>query len=565
MALDTPKPELGADPGQVEVVAFLSSPAAYEPAPVSVERIVTHAAMVFLAGDEAYKIKRAVTYSYLDFSTLEKRLATCKHEFEINRDNAPGLYLGVVPIVRRSDGKLSIGGIGDIIEWAVRMRRFEAKNLLSNLYASNPPSDPTIRDLAEAVVRLHRGAMPLTTPDGAARIGAIVEELRDALAEHPGRLPAEAVERFIELADTELDRNRLCLKLRGRRGCIRRCHGDLHLGNIVAIDGEPVLFDAIEFDDEMATIDVLYDLAFLLMDLDIRGFRRSANMLLNRYLTLSKTGLDLYGLAALPLFMGLRAAIRAMVALQRGHDRQADDEAWRYLDRALGYLKRVRPRLIAVGGCSGTGKSTLARGLAPLIGRSPGAVHLSSDSERKELAGVPELQRLGPAGYTPEVTAAVYRRLQSKATRALRSGCSVVVDATFLRPQDRGAIEAVAGRVGVTFTGVWLATLQPLASARVASRQADASDATTDVVERQFAATSPPEDWIAVDASGTIEQTLAAAALRLCEHNSRSSRDSEPARKSPLLLQCHHEDLFCTHWCQTWSTPCSPTIPIPPS
>jgi len=423
--------------------------------------------------------------------------------------------LGAVPIVRSHNGELSIGGEGEVVEWAVRMRRFETRMLLSNLYATSAPSDEAVRDLADAVVKLHRGAPRLLTSDGAQRIGAIVEELRVAFAAFEGELPSTAIDTFVEHAQVKLRRVRLCLKVRGRRNCVRRCHGDLHLGNIVEIGGKPVLFDGIEFDDEMATIDVLYDLAFLIIDLDVRGYDRSANLLTNRYLKQSVGCLDLYGLQAMSLFLAIRAAIRAMVALQRGHhkDPTAKHEAERYLDRALSYLRPLEPRLIVVGGCSGTGKSTLARGLAPSVGRAPGAIHLNSDVERKGIAGVAEQHRLGPAGYTPEVVARVYQRRQSKATRALRSGYSVVVDATFLQPETRAAIAAVAQRLDVPFTGLWLTVPEPTASQRVQSRRADVSDATADVVAWQFASVRPPTDWITIDAGGPAERAQATARL----------------------------------------------------
>ncbi len=503
------------DSGQAEIVAFLSNPKAYRPRPPAVERIVTHAAMVFLAGSEAYKIKQAVAYSYLDFSTLEKRKQACEHEFEVNHANAPDTYLGVVPIVRNQHGDLSIGGEGQVVEWAVHMRRFETRMLLSNLYATNSPPDEAVRDLADAVVKLHEGAPRIVTPDGAQRVGAIVEELRSALAEFEGELPSKAIATFVGYAQEELRRIRLCLKVRSRRECVRRCHGDLHLGNIVEIGGKPVLFDAIEFDDEIATIDVLYDLAFLIMDLNVRGYDRAANLLLNLYLKQSVGCLDLYGLQAMPLFLAIRAAIRAMVALQRGHhkDKTASAEAERYLDRAQSYLRPLEPRLIAIGGCSGTGKSTLARSLAALLGQAPGAIHVNSDVERKDIAGVSERHRLGPAGYTPEVMARVYERLQLKATRTLRSGYSVVVDATFLRPETRTGIAAVAQRLDVPFTGLWLTVPEPMARQRVQSRNADVSDATADVVARQFASAKPPTDWVTIVASGPAERALQIARL----------------------------------------------------
>jgi predicted kinase len=330
----------------------------------------------------------------------------------------------------------------------------------------------------------------------------------------------------------------------------------LHLGNIVAIGNKPVLFDALEFDDQLATIDVLYDLAFLIMDLDSRGYRRAANLLLNRYLAHSPGMLDLYGLAALPLFLALRAAIRAMVALQRGHgsDSAAEVDAWRYLDRALGYLQPRIPHLVAIGGCSGTGKSTLARNLAPTLGRAPGAIHISSDVERKGLAGVPELQRLAIDAYTPEMTEAVYRRLQAKAKRILRSGSSVVVDATFLRSEDRSGMADLARRLGVRFNGLWLTAPQSVAADRVESRRADVSDATPAVVDRQFATLEPPIDWITISAGGSQEQTLAVAQACLgvpaeacCHAHPREA------------LQASNKPLFCAQWQLRRSATCRPT------
>jgi len=289
------------------------------------------------------------------------------------------------------------------------------------------------------------------------------------------------------------------------------------LGNIVEINHKPVVFDAIEFDDDMATADVLYDLAFLIMDLDVRGYGRAANLLLNGYLRQSDSSLDLYGLQALPLFLAIRAAIRAMVVLQRGlHRDQAEtEEARRYLDHALSYLKRREPRLIAVGGCSGTGKSTLARAIAPLLGGSPGAIHLNSDVERKRIAGVTEHHRLGGTGYTPEMTAQVHAQLHAKAARVLRSGYSVVVDATFLEPGQRADIAEVARGLGVPFVGLWLKVPLPVAQKRVWSRAIDVSDATPDVVERQFEAAMPPADWMVIEARGASEAVLAKVNLHV--------------------------------------------------
>ena len=307
---------------------------------------------------------------------------------------------------------------------------------------------------------------------------------------------------------------------RGRDGYVRRGHGDLHLGNIAAIGGEPVLFDAVEFSDAIASGDVLYDLAFLLMDLEERGMRRAANRLFNRYLA-AEPPEALAGLSALPLFMSLRAAIRAKVEAAKG-DRLAGAERERaralargYFDLALAFLCYVAPRLVAVGGLSGAGKSALAGGLAPRLGRAPGALWLRSDIERKAMFGVPETVRLSGDAYAPEVTREVYRRLGDKARRALGAGSAVLVDATFSTGRERAALARAAAEVGVAFDGLWLETPLAVRLARVESRGADASDADRTVAEKQRAEPLGERGWTAIHASGALEATVEQAARRL--------------------------------------------------
>jgi predicted kinase len=289
--------------------------------------------------------------------------------------------------------------------------------------------------------------------------------------------------------------------------------------------GQPVLFDAIEFDEELATVDTLYDLAFLLMDLNRRGQRPAANVILNRYLWQSGDPLDLEGLAALPLFLGLRAAIRTMVTVQRAlleQDATAirDVEIARgYLRAALAYLTPAPPRLIAVGGLSGTGKSTLAAALAPEVGPAPGAVHLRSDLERKSLFGVAETVRLAPEHYTPVTSAEVYGILHRKARTALAAGHAVIVDAVFAKPEERAAIEVVAAGLGTPFLGLWLTATPDHLLARVAQRSGDASDATPGVVRQQLGwqIGALSSRWTEIEASGSPADTCARASERLAQ------------------------------------------------
>ena len=264
----------------------------------------------------------------------------------------------------------------------------------------------------------------------------------------------------------------------------------MHLRNIVLIDGRPVPFDAIEFSERIANIDVLYDLAFTLMDLCERRLRPLANRLLNEWLWRSDDLVEASheeALALLPMFLARRASIRAFVDAQAAAVSGADTTRARdYQKVALSFLQPAPPRLVAIGGLSGSGKTTLALKLAPEIGRSPGAVVVRSDVERKRRAGIALEEHMPAGSYSPEASAKVYDDIMKRAERVLRAGHSVVLDAVFARADERAAAEALAVTCGVLFEGVWLDIPKDVAQARVTSRQGDASDATPDVVERQF-------------------------------------------------------------------------------
>jgi uncharacterized protein len=506
---------------QVEVISFLSDPASHAGAG-RVERVETHGNLVFLAGADAWKIKRAVRFPYMDFSTLEKRRAACEHEVAINSRFSADLYLGCVPITRSSDGVLAFAGDGEPVEWAVHMRRFEQSALLSNLAMQEPISDDLAKRLADVVYDSHEGAAHSSPSSGSATIRALVRSVCASLGTCE-TIDRGYLARLTDGLDAEVERTAVLLDERAAVGFVRRCHGDLHLANVVIWQGRPVLYDAIEFDDAMATIDTLYDLAFLLMDLDRHGQTRAANIVLNRYLWGSGDTCDIAGLAALPLFLGLRAAIRAMVTIDRAHQEDAVaarrdiDRARGYLAAALGFVARPGARLIAIGGRSGTGKTTLAAALAPSIGCAPGAVHFRSDLERKAVAGAGELQRLPASAYTRESSKCIYGLLEDKARLALAAGFPVVVDAVYAGEEERRDIEAVAAALGLTFDGVWLTAERDTLIARVAARRNDASDATPDVVDAQFkydiGAMSPA--WRVIDAGGSAAETQHLAASHL--------------------------------------------------
>jgi uncharacterized protein len=507
---------------QAEVIAFLADPSTH--GVDKVERFETHGNLVFLAGADAWKIKRAVAFPYMDFSTLEKRRAACGREVEVNHRLAPDIYLGCVAITRAADGRHALGGDGDVIEWAVHMRRFDQSAVLSNIASADGIGPELARSIADTVLESHRSAAVAAAVEGAASMHRLVASLSRSLA-HLDAFDTADVRRFADLAELQLNRASAILDQRARLGSVRRCHGDLHIGNIVMWGGRPVLFDAIEFDEAIATVDTLYDLSFLLMDLDRYRQRRAANIVLNRYLWREGDDLSLQGLQALPLFLGCRAGVRAMVTAERAGQEggQAADRdrqtARSYLEASLQYLAPEPPRLVAVGGLSGTGKTTLAAALAPDLGSAPGAVRLRSDLERKSLFGVAETERLPSESYTPQASADVYAIVLRKARLALAAGHSVVADAVWSAPEERGAIEALAAELAVPFRGLWLAAPPQTLVARVEGRRNDASDATRDVVRAQLGRDIGylSSAWTTLDAGGPAEdvQRRAASALAL--------------------------------------------------
>ena len=504
---------------QGEAAAFLATPASHGPRVDRVERIDTHGAMVFLAGERAYKMKRAVHYPYMDFSSLALRRAACERDVTLNRRTAPGLYLGVEAIVRGAGGRLSLGGAGEVVEWLVVMARFAQDGLCDRLARAGQLSPELMRALAEEIVAFHGAAERLSGSEaaggGAAGLSAVIAENHAELNQRPEIFPAAEVSAYERAARAALERLAPLLDARLEAGFVRRCHGDLHLRNICVIDGRPTIFDAIEFNDAIACIDVLYDLAFLLMDLEHRGLRPYANLVLNRTL---RSEAELAGLAALPLFLSVRAAVRAKVSVSMAES-QSDaagarvlfEEAGTYFRAARAYLEPAPPRLVAVGGLSGTGKTSLARDLAPGIGAPPGAVHLRSDILRKALSGVAELARLAPEAYGAAASRRVYAELARRARSALGAGRAVIVDAVYAKPEERAAIEAVARDLGVPCHGLWLECPEQVMIARVAGRKGDASDATPEVVRGQLDYDLGRISWHRIEVSSAEREAVAAA------------------------------------------------------
>ncbi|WP_113912418.1 AAA family ATPase [Roseovarius dicentrarchi] len=503
-----------ANDAQAEVIAFLSRQ--MEVADRAAPQIVrTHGAVLLLGRRDAWKIKRAVRYAYLDFSTATKRHDMLLRELELNRPAAPSIYRDLVAVTRDAGGQLHMGGTGAPAEWVLRMRRFDTADELVQIAARGALDADIAADLGKVIAQYHAAAPVRSQVQGADLIGALLDQLNTAFADMTDVFGTDAVDHYRSAADHAWRGVRAQLNARGAAGHVRRCHGDLHLGNIVMQDGVPTLFDALEFDETLGTSDVLYDLAFLLMDLAHNGQMAAANAVLNAYLFHAGDADHYAALSLLPLFQSLRAAIRAMVAVQaeRAGGNGGVQAARDYLARAQGYLSPPPARLIAVGGRSGTGKSVLAAAIAPHIGAAPGAVHLRSDLERKALFGAAPLAPLPASAYTEDVSARVYDTMLGKARMALLAGHGAIVDATWLDKDARAALDSPAP--SAPFTGLWLAADTATLEARVTARQGDASDADAAVLRRQTDRQGAPKNWLRIDATGSRADTFAQALCAL--------------------------------------------------
>ncbi|MDF1585951.1 bifunctional aminoglycoside phosphotransferase/ATP-binding protein [Marinimicrococcus flavescens] len=496
---------------QDEIIAFLEN----EALGPDVQRVDTHGAAVFLAGGRALKMKRAIRFSFLDFSSLAKRERALRDELRLNRRTAPDLYERVLPVTREAEGGLALDGAGEPVEWLLAMRRFPSEAQLDRHAAAHGLSRELLEELAHGIACFHEAAEPRPDRGGHAAMQEVVEGNAGDLESLAGSVldsgqvaALNAATRAVLAADAEL------LDARRAAGRVRHCHGDLHLANIVLLDGRPTLFDCIEFNEEFACVDLLYDLGFLLMDLIHRGLPREAQIVLQAWL---EEVPDEEGLALLPLFLSVRATVRAKISgftVRLAEDeetcRRAVAEANAYLQLALDFLEPAPPRLVAVAGRSGTGKTSLARALAPGIGAAPGAVILRSDVIRKRQFGRAPTERLPPEAYRPEVSQRVFAEIAARAGLLLRAGRAVIADGVYGLAEQRREIEAVAEEAGVPFLGLWLEAPEEVLEARVAARNGDASDATVEVVRMQRnALETPAAGWQEVPAGRPVDAIAA--------------------------------------------------------
>lgn len=496
---------------QQPVVEWLKTPDAHGgETPEHLETQISH---VFLVGDHALKLKKAVSLPFLDYSTPGRRKAATETEMALNRRTAPALYQGLVPVTAES-GSFAIGGEAkEAVDWLVVMKRFGQGDLLDVMARDGRFKRHHAEGLADALADLHARAERRPDQGGAKGLEDSIAVVLDTLRSEPDQPPFPASE-VEALADRlEAERARLAPKLEARRrhGRVVHGHGDLHLGNACLYDGQVLAFDAIEFSDLIACVDVLYDAAFALMDLLAHDLRAEAGLFLSRYLEATR---DYSGLACLPLFVAVRALVRAMSkAFSSGGDANWAQRYFALAQQAIG--ERPEPRLLAVGGFSGTGKSTLAQRLALDLAPGAGAVHLRSDGIRKRLFGRAPEDRLPKSAYEGRWHKITYRRLYRDARRALLAGWPVAADATFTEAGSRRAIARIAERVERPFEGLWLEAAEETLKRRVAGRGPDASDADLAVLTRQLQAKTGPIRWRCVSAEDDAETVYRRATQRL--------------------------------------------------
>lgn len=488
-------------------VAYLRARAGADP-------IETHISLVFRGPDTVWKLKKAVRLPFLDFTALAARQHFALRELALNGPAAPGLYRDVVAVVRAEDGSLGLAGPGDrgsgqVVDWVLRMARVPEDDFLDRVAAEGRLDQALLDRLADTVAAYHGALAPVPGVPIVERMRAITLGNRPS-AEAAG-LPAATIACWQRAALAALAAIAPWQEARARAGFVRRAHGDLHLGNLCLWHGAPVPFDALEFDEAMATIDLAYDLAFLLMDLDLRAGRPAANRVMNRYIARTD---DAALVCGLPAFLSIRAFILAHVQAARG----APARSSAYLAAAAASLRPARPIVVAIGGLQGSGKSTLARALAPALGRAPGALVLRSDEIRKRQHGVAPEVALGADAYTDAANRAVFDALAARARVAAAAGQAVIADATFLDPATRTELARAARAAGVAFLGLWLTAPLAELAGRIAARRADASDA-TEAVLRQAAENDPGAgDWCMVDArsrDGALDAAREAVRARL--------------------------------------------------
>lgn len=459
------------------------------PVETPIRLIQTHVSYVMLTGDFAYKVKKSVDFGFLDYSTLEKRQHFCHEEIRLNQRAAAPIYLSALPISQQGDTYV-LGADENPVEYVVKMRQFPQDTLLSRLFDQGELTEDLLQQLAEAIAEFHTKAKT----DDYIRSFGTVENVRQSIDENydqtvdfiGGPQTQKQFDETKAYTDRFFAEQQNLLQQRRDQGKIRACHGDLHLNNICYWQNQLFLFDCIEFNEPFRFVDVMFDIAYIIMDLTVSDRRDLAATFLSRYVEV--TG-DWEGLQVLPLYVSRQSYVRAKVtsfllgdpSVSEEDKQAASDKAAKYYTLAWSYVQAREGHVYVMAGLSGAGKSTVARELSHKLG----AIYMRSDAVRKHLAGIPVHQRGDDSLYTPEMTQKTYQRLITLGCELARQGYTVILDAKFDRQTNREAAIAQAKEHNLPLTIVHCDAPMEILKQRVASRQGDIADATLDVLKKQ--------------------------------------------------------------------------------
>lgn len=504
---------------QEEIINALLNPRIY-PTSWHVKEVTvrqSHIALLFLAGDYVFKLKRALLLPELDFSTPQKRRIACVHEMRRSTIYAPHLVVSVRSVRKLPSGRICIGGkAGTEIDTLLVMRRLKEDEMLTTHVAQGKLDRFEVMDLAEQLADLHNKAKLFRTKWGMDDIRKVILENESVLSCFPPTIfNRKKLKQLTQNSLSVLSHNERLIALRQKSGHIRKCHGDLLLSNIARHENKYLFFSPIEYNDSWDCIDTLYDLSYLLMDFEMRGIRRLSNMLFNHYLAYTN---DMTGYPLLPLYQSMRAAIRAGIcakksALLKGKDKEnALKQAQQYFLLAYHFLSGSRPILIACGGLSGSGKSRIAREIGGKLNPAPGAVILRDDIVKKQMSGCALDEHPDHIPDTPAYEKVVYDVLRQQTRTALSAGSCVIVDALFYNPNEREAIENLARELNIPFIGIWVDAPLDVRTERVMSRKRNPSDVRDrSELERQLRLETGTVTWHQINSDQAREDTINAA------------------------------------------------------
>ncbi|NEP12281.1 MAG: AAA family ATPase [Symploca sp. SIO2C1] len=472
----------------------------FYPHPVTepIELIQTHGSYVFLTGDYAYKVKKSVNFGFFDYSTLLQRQNFCRQELRMNQPVAPDIYLQVLPITQTGT-KFVLDGTDEPIEYVLKMHQFPQEALLSTMFKQGKLREVQMEELGRVIAQFHSSAQTNDYIRSFGEVTKIRQSIEDNYQQSQKSIGVtqtqQQYEEIKQFTDTFLNQRQELFAQRQENNWIRECHGDLHLRNICLWHNKIQLFDRIEFNESFRFVDVMYDVAFTVMDLEEGERRDLGNAFLNTYI--EQTG-DWEGLQVLPLYLSRQAYVRGKVisfllddpAVPEQAKQEAAVRASKYYHLAWKYTKTHQGRLILMSGLSGSGKTTVARQL----GRRLGAIHLRTDAVRKQLAGIPLEQRGGKELYTPAMSKKTYARLLELGIMLANGGLTVILDGKYDRQSLRGEAIRQANYHQLPLEIIHSTAPESILRDRLTSRTGDISDATADLLQSQQAAAEPFTD-----------------------------------------------------------------------